>query len=62
MILREMVERFEEKAPIAVMVRAAMENVLSAERLDALFEDAAERQENKELMFSTVADIMGLVA
>lgn len=62
MILREMVERFEKKAPIAVMVRAAMENVLSAERLDALFEDAAEHQENKELMFSTVADIMGLVA
>lgn len=62
MILREMVERFEKKAPIAVMLRAAMENVLSAERLDALFEDAAEQQENKELMFSTVADIMGLVA
>jgi Transposase DDE domain len=62
MILREVVERFEKKAPVCVMVRAAMENVLSAERLDALFEQAADRQENKRLMFSTVADIMGLVA
>jgi hypothetical protein len=39
-----------------------MENVLSAERLDALFADAAERQANKQLLFSTVADLMGLVA
>jgi hypothetical protein len=62
MILREVVERFEKKAPICVMVRAAMENVLSAERLDSLFEGAAERQQNKQLMFSAVADIMGLVA
>jgi hypothetical protein len=62
MILREVVERFEKKAPVCVMVRAAMENVLSAERLDALFDRAARRQENKKLMFSTVMDIMGLVA
>ncbi len=62
MILREVIERFEKKAPVCVMVRATMENVLSAQRLDALFERAADRQENKLLMFSTVADIMGLVA
>jgi hypothetical protein len=62
MILREVIERFEKKAPVCVMVRATMENVLSAERLDALFERTADRQENKCLMFSTVADIMGLVA
>lgn len=62
MILRELVERFEKKAPVCVMVRVAMENVLSAERLDTLFEEAADRQKNKRLMFSTVAEIMGLVA
>jgi hypothetical protein len=62
MILRELIDRFEKQTPVCVMVRAAMENVLSAERLDALFEDAAERQQNKRLMFSTVADMMGLVA
>jgi hypothetical protein len=62
MILSEVIDRFEKKAPVCVMVRATMENVLSAERLDALFEEAAARQENKCLMFSTVADLMGLVA
>jgi hypothetical protein len=62
MILGELVERFEKKSPVCVMVRATMENVLSAERLDTLFENAAVLQENKRLMFSTVADIMGLVA
>jgi hypothetical protein len=62
MILREVIERFENKAPVCVMVRATMENVLSAERLNALFDRAADQQENKRLMFSTVADLMGLVA
>jgi hypothetical protein len=62
MILREVVERFEKKAPVCVMVRAAMENLLSPEWLNALFETTAEQQANKKLMFSTVVDIMGLVA
>jgi IS4 transposase len=62
MILREMVERFAKQAPICTMIRAAMENVLAEERLNGLFEQTAERQENKELMFSTVAELMGLVA
>ncbi len=62
MILQEVIDRFEQKAPVCVMVRAAMENVLSAERLDGLFEEAAERQANRQLMFSTVAEMMGLVA
>ena len=46
MILRELIERFEKKAPVCVMMRATMENVLSAERLDALFVRTAEQQEN----------------
>jgi len=61
MVFRQVVDRFERKSPICVMAKIALENVLSAERLDSIFEDAAERQENKELLFSTVADIMGLV-
>lgn len=62
MILHEVLERFEKRAPVCVMVRAALENVLSVERLDALFEATAEWQTQKQLAFSTVADIMGLVA
>jgi hypothetical protein len=62
MLVQALVDRFEKQAPITVMVRAALENALSAERLDAIFTKHAQRQVNHELMFSTVADIMGLVA
>jgi len=61
MILKDIYERFAKKAPVSVMVRATVENVLAAERLDAIFEEHAEQQYAGELLFSTVADIMGLV-
>jgi hypothetical protein len=60
--VQAVIDRFEESAPISVMVRATLENVFSAESLDELFARHAARQQNKELMFSTVCDIMGLVA
>jgi IS4 transposase len=62
MIMQELVARFEKQAPIDVMLRATLENVFAEDRLNALFEDAAQLQSNKTLMFSAVADVMGLVA
>ncbi len=62
MLLRELVERFERQAPVSVMLRAAMENVFSADRLNALFERTAELQANRKLLFSSMVDLMGLVA
>jgi hypothetical protein len=61
MILRDVYERFAKKAPVSVMVRGTIENVLSADRLNAIFQKNAQRQVVSDLMFSTVADIMGLV-
>jgi IS4 transposase len=61
MILQAAFDRFVKKTPVSVMVRATMENVLSADRLDEIFEQNAEQQYVGDLMFSTVADIMGLV-
>ena len=61
MILRDVYERFAKKTPVSVMVRATIENVLAADRLDAIFEENAEQQYSSDLLFSTVADIMGLV-
>jgi hypothetical protein len=43
------------------MARATLENALSQERVDELFARAAVRQRPSELLFSTVADLMGLV-
>lgn len=62
MLLRELVERFEKQAPVSVMLRAAMENVFSADHLNALFERTAELQANRKLLFSSMVDLMGLVA
>jgi hypothetical protein len=60
--MREILERLEQRAAVCVMLRALLENVFAPQRLDKLFERTAQSQENKTLMFSTVADIMGLVA
>lgn len=61
MILKDVFDRFAKKTPVCVMVRATIENVLSADRLDAVFDENAEQQYTGDLLFSTVADIMGLV-
>ncbi len=60
MIYQEAFALFSKESPVTVMMRAAMENVFSARRLDRLFGDAAIRQYEDELLFSTVADLMGL--
>jgi len=61
MILEDIYKRFVTKAPVSVMVRATIENVLSENRLNTIFSNNAQQQINGQLMFSTVADIMGLV-
>lgn len=61
MILKGIYERFAKKAPVSVMVRATIENVLTADRVDRIFENNAQQQYSGDLLFSTVADIMGLV-
>lgn len=54
-------ERFVEQTPLTVMVRAVMERIFAAEQLEQLFEDNAERQYTRELLFSSVVGIMSLV-
>ena len=61
MVLSDVFELFVKQSPVTVMVRATMENVLSAERLDELFARTALRQRPSELLFSLVADLMGTV-
>ena len=61
MVLRDVCERFARKTPVSVMVRATIENVLAADRLDAIFEENAQQQYSGDLLFSTVADVLGLV-
>ena len=60
-MLGEVFERFVEKSPISVMVRAALERVLGADRLDLWFERTAQKQYTRELLFSSVYDLMNQV-
>jgi hypothetical protein len=60
-MLGEVFERFVAKSPISVMVRAALERVLGADRLDQWFERTAENQYTRELFFSTVYNLMSQV-
>lgn len=59
--LGEVFARFAEKAAISVMVRATMENVLAPDWLDELFENTAERQYKRKLLFSTLVGLMAVV-
>lgn len=61
MVLTDVFDCFVKQSPFAVMVRAALENVFSPERLDAMFDRVPSRQRSGELLFSTVADLMGAV-
>jgi hypothetical protein len=54
-------ERFVEKSPLSVMVRATLERVLSADRLDLWYARTAEKQYTRDLLFSTVYDLMSQV-
>src|SRR3954454_17520523 len=49
---------FVKKAPLCVMARIALENLFDAERLDRLFEQTAERQYHREVLFSQVTGLM----
>jgi len=60
-MLGEVFERFVEKSPISVMVRASLERVLGADRLDLWYERTAQKQYTRALLFSSVYDLMNQV-
>ena len=62
MPLGEVFDRFAAESPVSVMARAAFEHALPAADVDALFAEHAERQYTRELLFSQLVDLMGLVA
>ena len=62
MLPTQVLDRFIERCPAAVMVRAALEPLLPPDRLDQIFEDARQRQYTRELLFSQVVAIMTAVA
>lgn len=61
MLLGVKFQRFVESSPVCVMVRGALENLLSPEKLDALFDRVAVEQYTRELLFSSLFRLMSEV-
>src|SRR5580658_3026741 len=61
MWIEQVFEKFAKTSPVAVMGRALMERALEPKALDAMFHARAERQYEKELLFSSLVDLMALV-
>jgi IS4 transposase len=60
-MLEMVFDKFAKKAPVAVMARAILERCVGPDSLDALFDQVAERQYTRELLFSSVFHLMSLV-
>ena len=58
----EVMQRFVDGSPACVMVRATMENIVTSDLIDRVFEETAQRQYCRELLFSAVVDLLGMVA
>jgi hypothetical protein len=57
-MLNPIFEKFVEKSPVSVMARGMMERLLNPEQLDQWFDETAQAQYTKDLLFSSVFDIM----
>lgn len=62
MIMDEVLSRIVEGCPVAVMARLGLDHVLDQKWVNETFEKHREEQYTRELLFSTVVDMMGLVA
>jgi hypothetical protein len=61
MLLDSIFRPFVEQRPVCVMARAVLERVLDPSHIDVLFERTAERQYTRDLLFSSVVDLMAQV-
>jgi IS4 transposase len=61
MVFGQVFERFVESSPACVMYRSVMENVFAPAKLDAVFRRSAVAQYERELLFSTMVDLVALV-
>jgi IS4 transposase len=61
MMLGQIFERFIQGSPISVMTRALLEHSLHPDDLNELFYDTKVKQYTRELLFSSLVDLMSLV-
>lgn len=61
MLLNSLMERFAGQAPMCVATRVLLEAALDPQALDTLFANVSQKQYQRELLFSTCVELMGLV-
>ena len=61
MLLDQIFTPFLAESPLSVMARATVEHALAAAALDRLFSQQAQTQYTRDLLFSSVVDLMSLV-
>ncbi len=62
MMFGEIMDRFVEQSAASVMFRGTLENVVTPEFLDEMFAKTAKRQRPGELLFSSVVNLLAMVA
>jgi len=60
-MLTEVFAAFVEQSPVSVMMRALMERIFRPQRLDDIFAGQAKVQYTRELLFSTLVNLLSLV-
>lgn len=61
-IVGSILGKFADKTPAAVMVNALSQRVLNADQLNQLFEEKSEKQYHRKILFSTLVELMLMVA
>jgi IS4 transposase len=62
MVLDNVMARFAERAPVPVMARLAVQRALDRDWIDTVFEGHRQSQYTRELLFSSVVEVMSVVA
>jgi Transposase DDE domain len=60
-MLASIFDQFVQMSPVTVMARGLMERIFAADRMDKLFATHAKVQYQRDLLFSSQVDLMGLV-
>ena len=61
-MLKEVLARFEAQTPVSVMARVVLERAIEPAWVDAVFDAHRQRQYPRELLFSTVVELVSLVS
>jgi IS4 transposase len=62
MIFNEIIDRFVEHSAVTVMFRGTLDYAITPQLLDDVFKKTAKRQRYAELLFSSIVDLLALVA